>query len=77
MASESFTSEQIRTVRRVFNEHCDPIEGGLRLESFGQTLEACLLAVHLPQPPPQYLSSELRRLSTTGIIPWQQFFQVT
>ena len=76
MASESFTGEQIRTFRQIFTELSDPAEGGLQFEAFAATVEACLQSAGLPPPPPHYLNAEFRRLSTTGTVPWQQFFQV-
>jgi hypothetical protein len=70
----SYTADQIQKFRQIFRERS--AEEGLRLEEFEPTAEACLRSAGLPQPPPHYLSSEFRRLSTTGTVSWQQFFQV-
>ena len=77
MAAGSFTADQIHTFRQIYRERSDTADGGLLLESFAPAVEACLLSAGIPRPPSNYLDSEFRRLSTTGTVPWQQFFQVT
>ena len=77
MSAGSFSGDQIRTFRQIYSEYGDPSEGGLLLEMFAPAVEACLSATGLPLPPsPDYLNQEFRRLSTTGTVSWQQFFQV-
>ena len=72
----SFTASEIQKFREIFRERSESGEGGLSLEAFAPAAEACLASAGLPEPPPGYLGSEFRRLSTTGTVSWQQFFQV-
>ena len=75
-SAPSYTADQIQVFRQIFRERSYSADEGLGLEAFAPAVEACLHSAGLPQPPPEYLSSEFRRLSTTGTVSWQQFFQV-
>ena len=72
----SYTSDQIQRFRQIYRDRCDSPEEGLRLEAFSGAVEACIHSAGLSDPPPHHLDSEFRRLSTTGTVSWQQFFQV-
>lgn len=71
----SYTADQVQKFRQIFRERST--DEGLSLEEFQPAVEECLRSAGLPEPPSHYLSSEFRRLSTTGTVPWQQFFQVS
>ena len=78
MSAGSFSGDQIREFRRIYYEFSDPSEGGVLLEAFAPAVEACLHVVGLSlSPSSDYFDHEFRRLSTTGAVTWQKFFQVS
>lgn len=73
----SFTREQITSFREAFGE---AEAAGLGREAFYVAVRRCLELMALVSEPQQdYLASEylrLNRMSGTGVMTWQQFFQV-
>lgn len=75
----SFTAEQVRTFRQIFSQFADEERGGLTRENFvpaaSTSLEHCTLRT---QPSDVYLGGEFSRLAgDSGVVNWQQFFQVS
>ncbi len=75
----SFNQEQVRHFREVFKEFSDEErEGIINRDNFliavNLSLSQCTLG---NSPSPEPLAAEFDRLvARTGVLPWQQFFQV-
>ncbi len=75
----SFSQEQVRHFREVFKEFCDENRKGIVnrdnfLLAVNLSLSQCTLR---SSPSSQLLVQEFDRLvATTGVLLWQQFFQV-
>ena len=74
----SFTADQVRTFRQIFSQFTDEERGGLTRENFVPAASASLEHSHLrTRPSDVYLAGEFTRLADdSGIVNWQQFFQV-
>ena len=76
MAAGSFTREQISLFREAFGE---AEAAGLGRVAFLMAVRRCLQYMTLTsEPSPDHLASEytrLNRMSGTGLVTWQQFFQ--
>ncbi len=75
----SFTQEQVAYFRQTFSQFSDAESGGLNRESFAVALATSWEGANVGgRPPPhQQLNEEFDRLSAgSGVLQWQQFFQV-
>lgn len=77
----SFTPEQVSHFRQVFSTYSNEDLGGVDEVNFIAAIMVSLEECHFSGGPPSqhYLETEFRRLaseSETGVIQWQQFFQV-
>ena len=75
----SFTQEQVRTFRQIFSQFSDEERGGLSRENFVPAASASLEHCNLrSRPSDVYLAGEFSRLAgESGVVNWQQFFQVS
>lgn len=76
----SFTQEQVAFFRQTFTQFSDEESGGLNRESFAVAVATCWEGANVSgsQPSPRQLEEEFDRISAgSGVLQWQQFFQVT
>ena len=75
----SFTQEQVRAFRQIFSQFTDEERGGLPRENFVPAASASLEHCDLrSRPSDVYLAGEFSRLAgESGVVNWQQFFQVS
>jgi len=75
----SFTPEHVAHFRQVFNQFSNEDAGGVPRENFITAVETSIEHCDFAGPPPShsYLDGEFQRITGgSGVIEWQQFFQV-
>ena len=74
----SFTHDQVAHFREVFNQFSDEESGGINQVNFVPAVKASLDACNVGnRPSNEELNMEFQRITgDSGVIQWQQFFQV-